>query len=120
MGLPSPTSPDEATAAELTELVATFSTQIRNIHIQSHRDGTIWIRPDWDVETGKLTWEFIPDNTVTDIVKDVNTGEIKEIWTQESMVVSTQFDKTATFIRKRHFTKDKITVHLMGFYMWCF
>ncbi len=110
MGLPSPSSPDEATAAELTALVAAFSTQIRNIHIQCHRDGTVWIRPDWDVVAGKMTWEFIPDNTVTDIVKDINTGEIKEIWTQESMVVSTQFEKTATFIRKRHFTKDKITV----------
>ncbi len=110
MGLPSPTSDDEATTAELEGLVVAFATQMRNIHIQCHRDGTIWILPVWNVEAGRLVWEFIPDETVTDIIKDSVTGEIKEVWTQESMTVSTTFDKTATYIRKRHFTKDKLII----------
>ncbi len=113
MGLPTPTPADEndeQTAEELAVMVEAFASAITSLHTQCHRDGTIWILPVWDANKGVLAWEFIPDNTVTDIIRNINNGEIQEVWTSEKVKITTAFDKTAEFTRVRKFAKDKITI----------
>lgn len=113
MGLPAPVpvdENDEQLAQELVDIVESFATQIRSLHIQCHRDGTVWVRPEWDAINGRLAWEFIPDNTVTDVIRNINNGDIQEVWTSEKITISTEYDKTAEFVRTRKFAKDKITI----------
>ncbi len=100
---------DEDTALELEELIETFAKEIRDIHTECHRDGTIWIYPNWDARDNKLRWEFIGDETVTDVVRNMH-GDIVEVHTAETLTLSTGFDKRAICIRKRRFTKAQIDV----------
>ncbi len=113
MGLPAPIPADEndeRPTQELIDVVDMFATQIRSLHTQCHRDGTVWVRPNWDAINGRLAWEFIPDNTVTDVIRNINNGDIQEVWTSEKITISTEYDKTAEFVRTRRFAKDKITI----------
>ncbi len=113
MGLPEPTPRDEgeeAMAEELTDMVAQFSTELRAIHAQCHRDGTVWILPTWDAKAQRLSWEFIPDASISDIIRDINTGDIQQVWTHERITIAADFGKTATFTRKRKFTRAAIFV----------
>ncbi len=102
MGLPTPTPADEndeQTAEELSTMVGAFAPAIMSLHTQCHRDGTVWILPVWDANRNTLAWEFIPDNTVTDIIRNINSGDIQEVWTSEKIKMSTDFDKIVEFTR---------------------
>ncbi len=78
------------------------------IHLQSHREGTIWIYPHYSIEENKVIWEFIQDEVVTDIIKDINTKKIIKIITDEDITITTDYNKTATVRRQRIFTKTKV------------
>ncbi len=113
MGLPivAPIDPaDENTAEELAGLVENYRNEIENIHTQCHRDGTVWIWPHWDSRSSRLIWEFITDDTVTDIVRDLNTGEIVEIMTSENLKITTGIDTIVQCTRNRRFSKSKIEI----------
>ena len=115
MGLPVPVIDDNETVQELLdELLKNFAMDLEQIHIQCHRDGTIWVFPKWSAKLNKLVWEFIGDDIVTDIIRDLETGEIVEIITNEEIKVSTGNGITANVGRKRSFTKEKITVEWTG------
>jgi hypothetical protein len=113
MGVPTPKpvdENDEATTEELEELVKMFSLDMQQIHTECHRDGTVWIWPHWSAKLGKLIWEFIRDDAISAIVRDLDTGEIVEIITDEEILVQTAYQKTGTVRRRRTFTREKITV----------
>lgn len=115
MGLPVPVIDDNETVQELLdEILKNFSMDLEQIHIQCHRDGTIWVFPKWSAKLNRLVWEFIGDDIVTDIIRDLETGEIVEIITNEEIKVSTGNGMTANVGRKRSFTKEKITIEWTG------
>ncbi len=112
MGVPTPSPEDEkdqATADILSQMVSDFSPILREIHTQCHREGTVWVRPDWDEDKGKLYLELIPDDTVKRFNQDVH-GEITELWTQERIIQSTGMETDVKYTRTRHFTRSTITV----------
>jgi len=83
-------------------------TKMQKIHLQSHREGTIWIFPKYNSSKNKVMWEFISDDTVTDIVRSLDNGEIIELYTSEQMTISTGENEIATITRSRKFTKTMI------------
>lgn len=114
MGVPTPVSDDEITNEAIKELTEQFYTRMKQIHLQCHRDGTIWIFPKYNSKTQSLIWEFIPDETVVDIIKDIDTGEIISIITSEQIKIAVGENKRVYMTRKRIFTEKKITIKWSG------
>lgn len=83
-------------------------------HKECHIDGTTWIYPFYSTEKMQALWQFIQDDTITDIVKDIITGEIIKIITDEEITVSTGYNKTASIRRQRTFTKQKIDIKYLS------
>lgn len=109
MGIPVPTSDDPKTQELLDEIVEQRSSDFWQIHRACHHFGTIWIWPSYYPELG-LVWEFINDSTVTDLIKDLTTGELREVVTNDQLLVTYGENDQRTVVRKRHFTREKITV----------
>ncbi len=112
MGLPIPQTENKTAQETLLAIIEQMRDEMKAIHIQSHREGTIWIFPKFS--NGHLVWEFIPDDVVTDIIRDISSGEILRIETSEQLKLSKGAGKTFTVIRKRSFTRTKITVEYEG------
>jgi hypothetical protein len=112
MGFPIPRSASEAVQDQLDLIVESMTDEMKAIHIQSHREGTIWIWPKY--ANNKLIWEFIPDDAVTDIIRDISTGEVIKVITKEDIILSVSEGKTAKITRKRVFTKTRFTLEYTG------
>ena len=109
MGVPVPTSDDDTTQEQLTELLDDMAFTCWQIHKTCHRDGTCWVWPAYSPESG-LRWEFIRDDTVSDILKDILTNEVIEIRTDEEISVSVGENNVQRVRRKRIFTRQRVTV----------
>jgi hypothetical protein len=115
MGLPIPkVDNDDQTQEILNSLVDEFRDDMQHIHLQSHRDGTCWIWPHYSSKTKELIWEFIPDHTITDIVRDLNTGKIIQLITDEEIHIITGYNQEAYIRRKRTFEERTVSVEWMS------
>ncbi|KKN63324.1 hypothetical protein LCGC14_0502720 [marine sediment metagenome] len=110
MGIPvaSTAEDNEDINDKLKEITKDKVQDFSEIHLQSHRDGTCWIYPYYSNKDGKVIWEFIQDETITDIIRDINTGEIIKLITDEEITISTDYDTVVTVRRQRIFTKIKV------------
>lgn len=114
MGLPVPESDDDATQELLTEVTDQFSTIMQQMHIECHRDGTLWIWPFFSSVDGKLHWEIIPDGSITAIVRSIETGNVIKIISEEQLTVTVDDRTTAIVGRKRVFTRELVTETWIG------
>jgi len=112
MGLPIPRTEDEQAQVMLNEIVDLMTDEMKDIHVQSHREGIIWIWPKFTADG--LIWEFMPDASVTDIIRDLSTGKVIRIQTNEDITVSTGSGNTITVNRKRIFTRSRVTIEYSG------
>lgn len=108
MGIPVPTCENEETQNRLKEIVNDVYHLMQSLHIQCHRDGTVWIWPSYNSKEGKLQWEFITDELITDILRDIYTKRITEIMTDERIQIATGRNKYTYVRRQRNFTAEKI------------
>lgn len=113
MGYPIPSSDNDTLQDHLTAIAEKMVDRMKDIHIQCHREGTIWIWPKYSVKKG-LIWEFIPDDSVSDIVRDLETGEIIRLEVREEITISVGNGKTVIVERTKIFTKTKYTVTYSG------
>ena len=72
-------------------------------------EGTAWRWARWCDKLHKLVWEAIPDESVTTIVINIDTGEIAELWIDEQIEYNKGETNVANTNRKRHFTRELIT-----------
>jgi len=77
-------------------------------------EGTAWRWARWSDELRTLTWEAIPDSSITSMIIELDTGEITEIWTNEQLEYNKGEKNVAISTRKRHITKDLITEEWTG------
>ena len=110
MGYPVVTQ--EQLQGQIDELIQSKINDMQQIHTQDHREGIIWIYPK--VVAGVLYWEQIPDDTVSDIIRDINTGEVIAIITVEELKITTGYNKTVNVRRTRTFTATKVIVKYEG------
>lgn len=101
---------DDDTDKRLAKITERLTMEMKKIHIQCHRDGTCWVYPKFDSETMDVVLEFIPDCTITDIVKDPNTKKVIAIYTDERIKLRTGYNSTATARKIRVFTKSVVQV----------
>jgi len=117
MGLPIPVTDNENQQEEIDTLVLSFSQRMQSIHRQAHREGTIWVWPFYDSRGGLLRWEFIPDESVSDVILDIQTREIIKLIVDEEIYISTGYNEVKTVRRRREFTREKVTIVWSGQYV---
>ena len=110
MGYPVVTQ--ETLQDQIDDLIQTKINDMQQIHTQDHREGTIWIYPK--LVKGVLYWEQIPDDTVVDIIRSLDTGEVIAVITDEMMKVTIGFNSAANVKRHRVYTKTKVIVTYEG------
>lgn len=112
MGFPMPKVDEEDEELEgiIKSMLERWTTLIQSTHLQKRRDGTIWLFPKYNSKSGQVDIEIIPDNTISDIVRDLDTGEIIRIYTDEEIKLSTGYDETATVRRQRVYTRQRVEV----------
>jgi len=113
MGIPVPTSEDEHTQELLSAIMEERAVDCWLIHRTAHRNGTCWIWPKYAPQTG-LVWEFIPDASVVDIEKDIVSGEVVGIRTDEQLMISVGEADVRSVRRKRYFTREKLTIRYLA------
>jgi hypothetical protein len=114
MGIPIPKVEDESLQEEYAKIVEDHFEDFRSIHLQSHRDATSWIWPFWSSKLDRDVWEFIPDDSICDIIRDLETGEVVKIIIDEELQITVDYMVMANVRRKRTFTKEKIMVEWLG------
>jgi hypothetical protein len=116
MGIPLPEPEDkndEKTKTFLEGLIKQFADTFAQIHKESHRDGTCWIWPHYSSKTMQLVWEFIPDDSITDIFKDIDTAEVVKIVTEETINLTVGLNALAIVRRRRTFTAQEVITEWM-------
>lgn len=116
MGYPiiSTENKNEATDERLKDLTQKLLNNFRDIHTQSHREGTIWVYPKYDSKEMQIVLEFIDDDSIVDIVKDINTGKVIAIYTDEQLKVKTGYNQSVNVRRIRIFTESRVEVQYKG------
>jgi len=114
MGLPVVECDNPEAQEFLNDLIAKRTRECRLIHTQSHRDGTIWIYPKYSDITG-LEWEMIPDQNVKKIVRNLKTGELSQITTEEEITLNSESSDTEiTLTKKVVYTDSRIITTYEG------
>lgn len=109
MGLHLAKSEDENTQELLNQISDQLASLMKQMHIMTHRDGTIWIWPFYSSVDNKLHWEIIPNQSVINIVRDIETKKVVQLDVDEELTIATTRGDNITARRKRTFTKQKIT-----------
>ena len=118
MGLPIPKTieQNEAEDLELARVVDEHCAELREIHLQCHREGTIWIWPYFNARKGRVLWEFIPDESIPSMIKDLQGGELQKIFTDEMLLLQIDDTTQAQVRRRRTFAPKKIEITYEGQY----
>jgi hypothetical protein len=102
---------DDRLIAELNPLIVDeYPVLVTTMLIQ----GTAWRWARWSDKLRRLVWETIPDASVTQIIIDLDTGEIAELWIEEQIEYNKGEINTAYTTRKRHITRTLITEEWKG------
>lgn len=116
MGLPTPvsTNDDNATQEALTQILEEATTFFQKIFILRRVVGTAWAFPNWNAKKGEIYHELIPNSSVVDIIKDIDTGEVNMIITEEQLTVQSGENRQSIVTRKRYFTRASIKIQYTG------
>jgi len=110
MGLPIPKCDDPQTQLEAIKVIEDHADECHMNHLNSHLDGTSWVWPFYSAKLQKDCWEFIPDDTISDILRDVQTGELQAIITDEQILISTAYNVQGYVRRRRTFTREAVKI----------
>lgn len=90
-------------------LMRKFNKTFKEIAKQCHRDGTIWIWPWYDSKKGEPRVEFIDDDWVTEVYRDLVRGDITGIKVVKHISVMNESGNVVSATQTRVFTTSKIT-----------
>lgn len=113
MGMPTPSSDDPKTQALLTEIMEDAQQPLNRVFTRRAIVGTAWAWPNWDAKNQQIVHEIIPDKTVVTIEKNIDTGEVIRITTDEQMTVQLE-NRTGSIRRKRAFTQQSVITTYIG------
>jgi len=115
MGLPIPIcKQDDKTQELLDGILEEAAATFQKLFLMRRIVGTAWVWPNWNAKLGKITHELIPNSSVVDIIRDLDTGEIIQIITDEQITIQTGENQQAVIGRKRYFTAQTVTVQYTG------
>lgn len=114
MGLPTPVSKSPAAQAMLDQLIKDCTQFFKKVFSLEFIVGTAWAFPNWDSKRGQIYHELIPNSSVTDIIRDINNGEISKIMVNEQLTVTSGENRQSIVNRKRSFTPQTIVTEYSG------
>jgi hypothetical protein len=91
-------------------LIDEFPVMVGTMLIQ----GTAWRWARWSDKLHRLVWESIPDSSITQVILDLDTGEIAELWIDEQIEYNKGKSSMACSTRTRHITRTLITEEWKG------
>jgi len=94
------------------EITEQFQNRFDAIHTESHVAGSYWVYPS--IVAGRLRWEEIPDDSCSDIIEDIKTGEIIEVIFIEQISYKFAENDVRTIDRKRSFKPDRVVFSYGG------
>jgi hypothetical protein len=111
MGMPVPKCENEVIEKALSEWVSKNQLFFEWNHKMSHITGNSWIWPKYSSTLKKVIMEFIPDSSILSPIKDVETGEIVKIVTDEQIQIAIGDGDQFTYVRRvRVFTKELVQI----------
>lgn len=93
---------------ELDELMKLYNQDFVKILRQCHREGTIWIYPRYDSNKNRVMLDFIDDETVTEIYRHPETGEVESLRITKDTVVLNPSGNNVNVKSNILYTKTKI------------
>jgi len=116
MGMPTPVSKSKNEAAQkaLTKILLEAETFLQKVFILRRVVGTAWGYPNWDAKRGRIYHELIPNSSVTDIIRDLTTGETIQIIVNEQLTVMSGENRQRVVNRKRFFTPQTVRTEYTG------
>jgi hypothetical protein len=111
MGIPVPKCENVKIEKALLEWVEKNQMFFEWNHKMSHITGNSWIWPKYSSSLKKVIIEFIPDSSVLSPIKDIETGEIVKIVTDEQIQIAIGDGDITSYARRvRVFTKETIQI----------
>lgn len=107
-GYPTPMA-ENGDQEELDELMKLYNQDFVKILRQCHREGTVWVYPRYDSSIDKVVLDFIDDETVTDVFRHPDTGEIESLVVTKDTMVKTATNQSTIVTTKKTYTRQKIT-----------
>lgn len=110
VSIPTPTADDDVTKEAIKEIIDQMSDDFSIIERTKELHGTSWRWVRYDAKNMRLIWEAIPDDSITDIVVDPVTLEVKAIYTHEIFKITRSKNVQVYAERIRVITPDRVTV----------
>lgn len=114
MGLPTFSSDNPTTQELLTQAVGEMASTLQKTYTLRPVVGTAWLWPNWDAKRGRVYDEMIPNASVVDIIRNVETGEVLQIITDEQITLQTGENRQSVVNRKRYFTPMTVRTEWTG------
>ena len=114
IGIPTPRSADEKTQEALRGILRDQADEFRGITQTCLLIGTAWRWCRYSRKLGRVIWEAIPDQNVTDIEIDVDTNEINVVWDHVMVRYSDGYNQVKHAERKRRIGRDYIQAWWTG------
>lgn len=110
IGIPTPKAPDRKTQEAVKSIMGSQSDEIPIIVQTYLLIGTAWRWCRWSQKLGRVIWEAIPDQNITDIEIDMDTNEINVVWDHVMIKYVDGYNQAKFAERKRRIGRDYIQV----------
>lgn len=117
MGIPIAKAKDEGdqrTVDALREIMGYIARPIQNIFLLRRIIGTGWAWPTWDSKNNRICLELIPNSSITDIIRDIQTGEMIKVIITEQITLQSDENTQSIVTRKRTITRDRVKTEYTG------
>jgi|GEM_PF-1021843 len=114
VGIPTPRAPDEKTQEAVADILRDQGDEFPIIVQTYLLIGTAWRWCRYSRKLGRVIWEAIPDQNVTDIEIDVDTNEINVVWDHVMVSYSDGYNQVKRAERKRRIGRDYVQVWWTG------
>ena len=110
IGIPTPKAPDKKTQ-DAVKIILDDQSEECPIIVQTYLlIGTAWRWCRWSQKLGRVIWEAIPDQNVTDIEIDLDTNEINVVWDHVMIKYIDGYNQVKYAERKRRIGRDYIQI----------
>jgi len=110
IGIPSPKAPDEKTQEAVKDILDDQSDDCPGIVQTYLLIGTAWRWCRYSQKLGRVIWEAIPDQNITDIEIDLDTNEINVVWDHVMIQYIDGYNEVKHAERKRRIGRDYIQI----------
>jgi hypothetical protein len=114
IGIPTPKAKDKKTQDAVTSIVDDQLDEFPIINRTFMLIGTSWRWCRFSQKLGRVIWEALPDETVTDIEIDLDTNEINVVWDHVQIKYTAGENVTKYAERKRRIGHDYIQIWWYG------